>query len=42
MIKITILTQRAEVPEAIIDGRDLATVLGMADLRKKDRGSHLS
>jgi hypothetical protein len=41
MIKVTILTQRAEVPEAVIDGRDLATVLGMADLRKKNRGSHL-
>lgn len=36
-----ILTQRAKVPQAVIDGSDFATVLGMANLREKNRGGHL-
>lgn len=36
-----ILTQRAKVPQAVIDGSDLATMLGMANLREKNRGGHL-
>lgn len=37
----TVPTQCTQVPQAVVDGSDLATVLGMADLGEKNRGGHL-
>lgn len=39
--KISLHTQCAQVPQAVIDGSDLATVLGMADLGQENWGGHL-